>query len=265
MQSTPWTNTLRQPFKDRALQANSGIPILMETAHDQENRVAIFEGDYTKQSEPWNYSHRAIEGLRHDWVVEQLRATSMQAGARVLELGCSLGLMTEKLQKTGAEIFAMDLSATAVAKARSRIRSQEVHFFVADASALPFEDGAFDRVLVCDGLFGWHLDEATQKRVASEVLRVLKPGGTALFTDYIHHLAFYKVRTLVSSAGFHISGESFLGDRLWYQFASAFKAIESWSIVQKILSNRTIALILQKLSRLLGAAGTRHIMVIGKK
>ncbi|MCM0607122.1 MAG: class I SAM-dependent methyltransferase [Xanthomonadaceae bacterium] len=264
MQSTPWTNTLRQPFRDRALQSNLGIPVLMDRAHDQENRVAIFEGDYTKQSEPWNYSHRAIEGLRHDWVIEQLELTGLMPGQRVLELGCSLGLMTEKLQKTGAEIFAMDLSATAVAKARARV-GNAVHFLVADASVLPFEDGLFERVLVCDGLFGWHLDEATQAKVASEVLRVLKPGGTALFTDYIHHHAFYKVRNFVRDAGFKISGESFLGDRLWYQFASAFKAIESWKIVQKILSNRKIAIVLQKLARMVGAPGTRHIMVMGKK
>lgn len=264
MHSAPWTDTLRQPFKDRALSNNGSIPVLMERASDQENRVAIFEGDYTKQSEPWNYSHRAIEGLRHDWVIEELALMGPTNGLKVLELGCSLGLMTEKLKKTGIEIFAMDLSATAVAKAKARVGGG-VHFLVADASVLPFEDASFERVLVCDGLFGWHLDEATQARVASEVLRVLKPGGYAFFTDYIHHHAFYKVRTLVGAAGFKIARESFLGDRLWYQFASAFKAIESWKAVQIILSNKVIARVLQKCARMIGEPGSRHIMVIGKK
>ena len=252
------------PFKDRALSNSQSIPVLMERANDQENRVAIFEGDYTKLSEPWNYSHRAIEGLRHDWVIEELTGIAPVDGLKVLELGCSLGLMTEKLIKTGSEIFAMDLSATAVTKAKSRVGSG-VHFLVADASVLPFADGAFERVLVCDGLFGWHLDEATQAKVASEVLRVLKPGGYAFFTDYIHHLAFYKVRGLVQSAGFTVARESYLGDRLWYQFASAFKAIESWKMVQTILSNKVIARALQKLARMIGKPGSRHIMVIAKK
>jgi len=229
-------------------------------------RTKICEDHYEEGAEPWNYSVRSMELLRHEWIAENLKKTGIQSDTRVLEMGCSLGLMTEKIAELGPKITAIDLSPKAIAQAKVRCRQfNNVEFQVADVCKLPFPDSSFDRVTVCDGLFSWYLSEEAQAQVSMEVSRVLKPGGIALFSDYIHHKAFYKVRANAVVGGLTILEEHLLGDHPGYQFASAFKAIEDWKPVEKILANRRLGKMLLWLGKRFGESGSRHILVIAKK
>src|SRR3989442_6659282 len=51
-------------------------------------------------------------------------------GVRVLEIGCGTGLFTEMLARSGAKIFALDLSAELLAHARGRCLSRDQVQFV---------------------------------------------------------------------------------------------------------------------------------------
>src|SRR5436853_1788014 len=65
------------------------------------------------------------------------------------------------------------------AKARERGLADRVRFSVGDAEKLPFEDGTFDAV-VSECAFCTFPDKPT---AASEMARVLKPGGKVGITD----------------------------------------------------------------------------------
>jgi SAM-dependent methyltransferase len=72
-------------------------------------------------------------------------------GQTVLELGCGAGRFTEVLLEAGAEVWAVDASS-AVDAARANLGEHErLHLAQADLFDLPFEQGAFDRVL-CFGV-----------------------------------------------------------------------------------------------------------------
>ena len=92
-------------------------------------------------------------------------------GRRALDLGCGEGRVARALAPHGSRIVGVDTSAGAVAAAEGL----EAH--VADASDLPFADGAFDLVYAFMSLLNVDdLDGAV-----GEAARVLEPGGRLCF------------------------------------------------------------------------------------
>ena len=104
--------------------------------------------------------------------VALLRAISGLPPARVLDVGCGTGYLTQHL---GGEVVGLDQSAAMLDLARERV--PWAHFVRGDALNLPFADGSFDRVFASSfyGLLreterGRFLDEA--RRVAGEIVLV---------------------------------------------------------------------------------------------
>jgi SAM-dependent methyltransferase len=92
-----------------------------------------------------------------------------QPGERVLDLGCGDGRLTLEAAANGARMTGVDLSPELVAAARARGLDAQV----ADATALPYPNACFDRVLSNAALHWMTAPEP----VLGEVARVLKPGG----------------------------------------------------------------------------------------
>lgn len=99
------------------------------------------------------------------------------SGLAVLDLGCGTGRHSLWLAASGADVTAVDFSEGMLAEARRKPGAQAIRFIVHDLhERLPFEDGAFDRVV--SGLVVEHLRELAP--FFREMRRVLKPGGHAV-------------------------------------------------------------------------------------
>jgi malonyl-CoA O-methyltransferase len=97
------------------------------------------------------------------------------AGRRALDLACGSGRYARLLTEThAAEVIAVDFCAPMLARASavSRVR--------ADMMSLPFVNGAFD--VVISGLALGH--SMNVQRWMAEVARVLRQGGTLLYSDF---------------------------------------------------------------------------------
>jgi ubiquinone/menaquinone biosynthesis C-methylase UbiE len=104
--------------------------------------------------------------------------------ARVLDVGCGDGASLWLLMRLGFEannLHGVDLLESRIASARTRHPS--IHFDCADATHLPFEDGSFD-VVMESTMFIHATDEALARKIAAEMTRVTKPGGTLLISDW---------------------------------------------------------------------------------
>jgi len=102
---------------------------------------------------------------------------------QILDLGCGTGSDLRRLLDLGARpenLHGVDLLAERLEHARAL--SPQLHFELADAQALPFEDETFDLVMQSTA-FSSILDPEIRLRVADELLRVLKPGGVVLWYD----------------------------------------------------------------------------------
>ena len=106
---------------------------------------------------------------------------NVQAGERVLDLGCGEGDLTAVLARAGARTLGVDVAEAALARARRRHPELSFERVPIDGP-LPLEDGAFDVVWASEVIE--HV--ADTARWLSEVRRVLAPGGRLLVTTPNH-------------------------------------------------------------------------------
>ena len=105
-----------------------------------------------------------------------VEATEIQAGDRVLDIAAGSGNVAIPAALTGASVIASDLTPELFDTGRQLAaeRGAELTWEQADAEALPYADGEFDKVVSAVGImFAPHHQVA-----ADELLRVCRPGGT---------------------------------------------------------------------------------------
>jgi SAM-dependent methyltransferase len=106
----------------------------------------------------------------------------VRAGQRVLDVACGTGVVAITASRQGARTTGLDLTPALLERARenSRIAEVEIDWREGDAECLPFPDSEFDVVL---SQFG-HMFAPRPEVVVSEMLRVLKSGGTIAFSTW---------------------------------------------------------------------------------
>jgi ubiquinone/menaquinone biosynthesis C-methylase UbiE len=104
--------------------------------------------------------------------------------ARVLEVACGTGIVTERLLArlpTGGRLVATDLNPAMLDVARTRVGADaRLEFRTADAQRLPFGDAAFDHYICQFGVM-FFPDKVGALR---EARRVLAPGGEVLLNTW---------------------------------------------------------------------------------
>lgn len=99
-------------------------------------------------------------------------------GLQVLDIGSGTGRNSNHLAGLGAKVTGLEISDTALRLAEERAKGKEanVRHFKHDIGApYPLEDGSFDVAL--DVMSSNSLSEDEREICASEIHRVLKPGG----------------------------------------------------------------------------------------
>ena len=92
-------------------------------------------------------------------------------GRATLDLGCGEGRVARDLQARGHDVVGIDAAPTLVRLALEADPGGE--YRVADAAALPFEDGSFDLVIAFNSL----MDIDDMPAAVREAARVLEVGG----------------------------------------------------------------------------------------
>jgi MPBQ/MSBQ methyltransferase len=120
-----------------------------------------------------------------DFVHEMVRwggLDQLPAGTTLLDVGCGIGGSSRLLAKDyGFAVTGVTISPQQVARAQQLTPAElNAQFLVGDALDLPFADGSFDVVWSVEA--GPHMPDKGQ--FASELLRVLKPGGLLVVADW---------------------------------------------------------------------------------
>ena len=129
---------------------------------------------------------------------------------RVLEVGFGGGaLLGDLLGATRAEVFGVDVSAVAVARATRRFRRHgaRLRLFEASVEQLPLSGASIDKALSLNSLYFWpDLDAAF-----AELARVVRPDGTLLlgfeppeelakWPGHVHGFRTYSAGSLIARA-----------------------------------------------------------------
>ena len=132
------------------------------------------------------------------FVAQKALVIDMLAGVRgrVLEVGCGPAVMTPALLAMGLEVHGLDLSPEMVRRARQRMAGHPLEkrcrFTLGDFEQLRYPDGFFDAVLAM-GVLEYLPSYAVAFAAAA---RVLKPGGTAVFTIPNRASAYHVARSV---------------------------------------------------------------------
>lgn len=132
-----------------------------------------------------SWLHRLFRSfLPDDWKRIEIESYLRGCG-RVLVVGCSAGLETLGLQAANDLVAGFDVDLAALRLARElRVHAGREHagarFLAASGDSLPFRDGCFDAALA-DNVVE-HLPDGPLRRHLREMRRVLRSGGTYLFT-----------------------------------------------------------------------------------
>lgn len=175
--------------------------------------VYAMSGDYHRDPDPnWSYTPTYLRKM--GFVRRKIRELGVDA--RILDAGCGEGVLVEEFRAQGFQIEGLDLNY------------ESEHVRLGSVLDMPYEDGAFDAVLLLD-VFE-HLGYADQPVTLAEIRRVLRGGGrliasipnlahwnsrfrlaffgqldrTDIETNHIGERPFVENRRLLQRAGFQI-------------------------------------------------------------
>jgi peptidoglycan/xylan/chitin deacetylase (PgdA/CDA1 family) len=152
-------------------------PAALDIDPDVEPRLAEFEAEFAEE-DPWQYGS-AYEQRKYEETLALLPRRIRSA----LEVGCAEGVFTQMLAERVDRLTAVDISPTAIARARARSANLgNVEFLQLDLfSSEPFDgddlEGRFD-VVVCGEVLYYAPDLAALRRGLKRLIQALKPGGS---------------------------------------------------------------------------------------
>ncbi|MEP6653785.1 MAG: class I SAM-dependent methyltransferase [Myxococcales bacterium] len=143
--------------------------------------MAPFDGDKVfGGSIPELYETHLVPLIFAPYAVDLAARLRSRTVSRVLEIAAGTGVVTRALASSlpdHVSIIATDLNQAMLDRARTVGTTRPVEWRQADASQLPFPDGAFDAVVCQFGVMFF----SDKVQAFAEARRVLAPGGVFIF------------------------------------------------------------------------------------
>lgn len=161
-----------------------------------------FDQSYANFHQNQKYQSRwssAFDRFNHQTLWQKIHEAIQNPSANILEIGCAHGASLNEMHagRLGAGI---DIRFSRLCDARENY--PRLSFIQSNSFPLPFKDGSFDLVFQFV-TFSSIKDTNLKKNIASEILRVLKPGGLFLWYDFRYPNPFNPFTTFESRQKIH--------------------------------------------------------------
>lgn len=131
----------------------------------------FFDTFYDGRHDPWGFESRWYEIRKRAITVASLPRPLFTSA---LEIGCSIGVLTEELAGRCARLLAVDIAEQPLVRARARLADQSHVTFRRLDAAHDWPEGSFDLIVMSEVAYYWSRDD---------LVRVLDRIGSALTAD----------------------------------------------------------------------------------
>jgi SAM-dependent methyltransferase len=139
-----------------------------------------FEQRYLERADPWHFATSAYEQTRYERTLAALSGSRYVFG---FEPGCSIGELTARLAPRCDRIFAIDVSSTAVARARRRCGSYtHVRIECADIRDVSLEARP-DLIVLSE--IAYYFDSRELAELALRFGNALREGGALIAVHWL--------------------------------------------------------------------------------
>ncbi|ODN71894.1 class I SAM-dependent methyltransferase [Methylobrevis pamukkalensis] len=139
-----------------------------------------FDDLYERAPDPWAFETSPYEDAKY---AATLAALPHARYGRVLEVGCSIGVLTKRLASRCDHLVAIDPAARALDTARARCLDLPSVSFVQGHVPADWPSGSFDLIVLSEVIY--YLGAPDVDALAARVDRSLRPGGQVLLVHWV--------------------------------------------------------------------------------
>ena len=157
----------------------------------------------TVEFETW--AHRERLNVPEQYLIEHY----LDSRGKTMEAGTAGGKILLALKARGfSRLYGFDFVPNFIEEAKRKDATGSICFEVQDAVSLNYADSSFDQVIYLGRIISFIEDESSRFKALEEAIRVLKPGGIALFSflcfdarsksiAYIPYVAYLRLLRMV--------------------------------------------------------------------
>jgi cyclopropane fatty-acyl-phospholipid synthase-like methyltransferase len=139
-----------------------------------------FETLYREKADPWAFATSPYEQEKYARTLAALGETPVESA---LEVGCSIGVLTEQLARRCRRLVATDVSATALDAARRRCAKRPNVEFRLLQTPMDNLVGRFDLIVLSEVVYYWDTDDL--QAFAEKLAEGLAIGGRLLLVHWL--------------------------------------------------------------------------------
>ena len=159
--------------------------------------ASYFDDLYARDADPWSFETSDYERAKYQ---ETIDALDRAPYARGLEVGCSIGVLTQRLAPLCVELVATDVAEAALARARERLRGAVGVRLLNAALPDALPAGPFDLIVLSEVLY--YLDQDGIGRAAAACWDRLAAGGEILMVHWLGETPDYPLTGDEAAEGF---------------------------------------------------------------
>ena len=194
------TMYLRQPAPDQTLAAVGRASFERAGHHSHPKPWGFWSDDETIQSLPPEYFQRIYARKRDPWEFETsayedhkynttLASLPRARYSNALEVGCSIGVLTERLSERADQLLGLDISSRALEVATARCASSGRVSFACLQVPEQMPQGEFDLIVISEVAYYWRM--ADLERAATQLAERHRVGGHLVLVHLIESVPDY--------------------------------------------------------------------------
>lgn len=141
---------------------------------------SYFDERYAADPDPWQFETSEYEREKY---AATLAAMPRGHYARILEIGCSIGVLTQKLAGRCDALVGLDLAAAALERARARCRDLAHVDLRLGQVPQDWPEGTYDLIMLSEVVY--YLDAGDVERLVDRVRSSLAEGGDVVLVHWI--------------------------------------------------------------------------------